>query len=53
MNYIENSSATGTLSGVDSLVKGYIKVGFTVTLILIHTVQLVTDFGVVHVDIPG
>jgi len=26
MNYIENSSASGTLSGVDSLVKGYIKV---------------------------
>ncbi|GJN29562.1 hypothetical protein PR202_gb17795 [Eleusine coracana subsp. coracana] len=25
MNYIENSSASGTLSGVDSLVKGYIK----------------------------
>lgn len=33
MNYIENSSASGTLSGVDSLVKGYIKVVFTVTLI--------------------
>ncbi|OEL21118.1 Histone-lysine N-methyltransferase EZ1, partial [Dichanthelium oligosanthes] len=25
MNYIENSSASGTLTGVDSLVKGYIK----------------------------
>ncbi|CAN6214949.1 unnamed protein product [Urochloa humidicola] len=25
MNYIENSSASGSLSGVDSLVKGYIK----------------------------
>ncbi|PUZ62040.1 hypothetical protein GQ55_4G326800 [Panicum hallii var. hallii] len=25
MNYVENSSASGTLSGVDSLVKGYIK----------------------------
>lgn len=33
MNYIENSSASGTLSGVDSLVKGYIKVIFTVALI--------------------
>ena len=33
MNYIENSSASGALSGVDSLVKGYIKVGFTVTII--------------------
>ena len=29
MNYIANSSASGALSGVDSLVKGYIKVGFT------------------------
>jgi [histone H3]-lysine27 N-trimethyltransferase EZH2 len=26
MNYIANSSASGALSGVDSLVKGYIKV---------------------------
>jgi hypothetical protein len=33
MNYIENNSASGALSGVDSLVKGYIKVGCTVTLI--------------------
>jgi hypothetical protein len=32
MHYIENSSASGTLSSVDSLVKGYIKVGFTMPL---------------------
>jgi hypothetical protein len=37
MHYIENSSASGTLSSVDSLVKGYIKVGLTLPLYFFYT----------------
>ena len=36
MNYIENSSASGALSGVDSLVKGYMKVGIIIKLIYLY-----------------
>jgi hypothetical protein len=37
MHYIENSSTSGTLSSVDSLVKGYIKVRFTLPLYFFYT----------------
>ncbi|KAK3131692.1 hypothetical protein QOZ80_6AG0510020 [Eleusine coracana subsp. coracana] len=40
MNYIENSSASGTLSGVDSLVKGYIKGNESRTRSSVHALQM-------------
>jgi hypothetical protein len=45
MNYIENSSASGALSGVDSLVKGYMKVGFIIKLIYLYFPKVSSYFN--------
>jgi hypothetical protein len=50
MNYIENTSASGTLSSADSLVKGYIKVGFTVPLYFFTLVVSYFIAGIVEIS---